>query len=236
MRGRPSRGFTLIELLVVIAIIAILAAILFPVFAQAREKARQSMCLSNTKQIGLALSMYVQDYDESFPNVWFNYDSIGSPSYLWVKVLVPYVKNEGVWNCPSVTNAGRWYEGCITMDCDYGMNSDAFYYYRREVAPVYGGTRRMAELTYPSELLYATELTGDRFNEAGQRILGRRVGAPWVSRADPCRNMWDYVGEPHNQGTNIVYADGHAKWMKKDAMCAENRRGNVSRLWHPTAP
>ena len=66
-RRTPNTGFTLIELLVVIAIIAILAAILFPVFAQAREKARQTACLSNNRQIGLGLNMYVQDYDESFP-------------------------------------------------------------------------------------------------------------------------------------------------------------------------
>src|SRR5438067_850485 len=104
--GRKRTGFTLIELLVVIAISAILAAILFPVFAQAREKARQATCLSNTKQIGLGLSMYVQDYDESFPNVWFNYSAIGGPAYLWVRVLMPYVKNTGVWACPSQT-AGR---------------------------------------------------------------------------------------------------------------------------------
>jgi prepilin-type N-terminal cleavage/methylation domain-containing protein len=68
---RPRTGFTLIELLVVIAIIAILAAILFPVFAQAREKARQSGCLSNLKQIGTALMMYTQDYDEAFPCTWY---------------------------------------------------------------------------------------------------------------------------------------------------------------------
>jgi prepilin-type N-terminal cleavage/methylation domain-containing protein/prepilin-type processing-associated H-X9-DG protein len=229
-------GFTLIELLVVIAIIAILAAILFPVFAQARDKARQSMCLSNTKQVGLALSMYVQDYDESFPNVWFNYDGVGGPAYLWVSVLVPSIKNTGVWNCPSVGTAGRWYDICRTMDCDYGINSSAFYYYRRETGNVYGGTRNLAAINYPAELLFCTELSPERKNPDGSRLMGSRIGAPWVSQAHPCRTVWDYVGEPHQEGTNIVYADGHAKWMKKDAVCAENAKGNASRMWNPTAP
>ena len=110
-----KHGFTLIELLVVIAIIAILAAILFPVFAQAREKARQTSCLSNEKQMGTASLMYVQDYDEQFPMLQY-YDGNGLPVD-WVAEIYPYVKNGeadgvvkgttyyygrgGVWNCPS---------------------------------------------------------------------------------------------------------------------------------------
>ena len=88
---RRRTGFTLIELLVVIAIIAILAAILFPVFARAREKARQASCLSNVKQQGVAVMMYVQDYDEAFP----------IDLYGWVVALRPYTKNEQIWVCPS---------------------------------------------------------------------------------------------------------------------------------------
>src|SRR5262249_9178713 len=98
MKRQGSQGFTLIELLVVIAIIAILAAILFPVFAQARDKARQSTCLSNTRQMGLALSMYVQDYDETYP--W----AIGLPADTnpaWGGLISPYVKNLAVFQCPS---------------------------------------------------------------------------------------------------------------------------------------
>jgi prepilin-type N-terminal cleavage/methylation domain-containing protein/prepilin-type processing-associated H-X9-DG protein len=106
--GRPA-GFTLIELLVVIAIIAILAAILFPVFAKAREKARQTTCLSNTKQIGMALMQYEQDWDEANPGVWFGPASAGAwsrPSdatlyYKWMDAIFPYVKSEQVFNCPS---------------------------------------------------------------------------------------------------------------------------------------
>src|SRR5690242_14717153 len=117
IRSHPQKGFTLIELLVVIAIIAILAAILFPVFAQAREKARQITCVSNEKQINLAVSMYVQDYDETYPFAW---------GYLggWYDTIDPYIKTgantsitydaaqykNGVWHCPSdYTTAGVTY-------------------------------------------------------------------------------------------------------------------------------
>jgi len=110
-RGVRARGFTLIELLVVIAIIAILAAILFPVFAQARDKARQASCLSNLKQVGLAITMYVQDYDETFywqkgyaevrdmgPGAW----GTSYPTYVrWPFAIAPYLKNTQVYKCPS---------------------------------------------------------------------------------------------------------------------------------------
>ncbi len=107
-RTHNPQGFTLIELLVVIAIIAILAAILFPVFAQAREKARAISCLSNTKQISLGVMMYAQDYDESYPFAWGRYGT-------WWETVDPYIKAgvkpgalfdatlKGVWHCPSDT-------------------------------------------------------------------------------------------------------------------------------------
>lgn len=102
--GRRQSGFTLIELLVVIAIIAILAAILFPVFAQAREKARQASCLSNTKQVGTATLMYVQDYDEQMPLSAY-LDSGQRVGYHVVDLIFPYAKNANVFQCPSAPNA-----------------------------------------------------------------------------------------------------------------------------------
>ena len=114
MQSRKQRGFTLIELLVVIAIIAILAAILFPVFAQAREKARQTGCLSNTKQLGTAFMMYLQDYDETlngpalrrcgntgptpYSNYWW-----GTNWITWPELIIPYTKNTGIYTCPDRT-------------------------------------------------------------------------------------------------------------------------------------
>src|SRR4051812_36152943 len=102
------RGFTLIELLVVIAIIAVLAAILFPVFAQAREKARQSVCLSNVKQQGHAVMMYAQDYDETIVPWWVENKVPTNPPgwaiyFYWYVNLLPYVKNIQIFRCPSAS-------------------------------------------------------------------------------------------------------------------------------------
>ncbi len=102
LRTHKPRAFTLIELLVVIAIIAILAAILFPVFAQARESARQTSCLSNMKQIGVGLMMYEQDYDEQYPPSQIG---TGTAIVSWPTLMFPYIKNEQVFVCPSATSA-----------------------------------------------------------------------------------------------------------------------------------
>ncbi|HZP80052.1 MAG TPA: prepilin-type N-terminal cleavage/methylation domain-containing protein [Chthonomonadaceae bacterium] len=150
MRHPASKhGFTLIELLVVIAIIAILAAILFPVFAQAREKARMTACLSNTRQLGTALRMYSQDFDETYPRITFIETPDYFDTYNWRNAIRPYVKNKGIFACPSnpfsrpspgtlpVTedfdtgrdpkgNAEGWSEEPdLTMPVSYAMNSCA---------------------------------------------------------------------------------------------------------------
>jgi prepilin-type N-terminal cleavage/methylation domain-containing protein len=135
MRKRfDTRAFTLIELLVVIAIIAILAAILFPVFAQAREAARKTVCLSNTKQLGLAVVMYVQDYDETYPMNSFDGAYIGdadndthSAQYgtimTWVWEIKPYIKNRQIFACPSDPDPKNGHSGYDTDPCNIGPSS-----------------------------------------------------------------------------------------------------------------
>src|SRR5579871_6286982 len=106
---RLASGFTLIELLVVIAIIAILAAILFPVFAQARAKARQTSCLSNTKQIMTSVKMYDQDFDEQSLYYWYSYNAQLGAYTTFMEMLLPYVKNSQIFLCPSATKTASAY-------------------------------------------------------------------------------------------------------------------------------
>ena len=118
-KGFNTRGFTLIELLVVIAIIAILAAILFPVFAQAREKARSISCASNLKQLATSVLMYVQDNDETYPlGVRQDWDST------WASEVQPYVKNDAVFRCPDDGNLTQpgWTYGWAGVPISYAAN------------------------------------------------------------------------------------------------------------------
>lgn len=124
-RSRSGRsGFTLIELLVVIAIIAILAAILFPVFAQAREKARQTSCLSNEKQLALAVLAYTQDYDETYPA---GFDTSNWFGMNWILASLPYVKSTGVYICPSDSSAGSAIDGNTWTGVAVSMAANGYY-------------------------------------------------------------------------------------------------------------
>jgi prepilin-type N-terminal cleavage/methylation domain-containing protein len=118
--SRGRNAFTLIELLVVIAIIAILAAILFPAFAQAREKARQTTCVSNVKQLGLAMLMYTQYYDEGLP--LGAYAVSATDFRLWHDLIDPYLKNKNVWHCPSSLVPVRDAGGTGAITAHYGYN------------------------------------------------------------------------------------------------------------------
>ena len=186
------RGFTLIELLVVIAIIAILAAILFPVFARAREKARQASCQSNEKQIGLALLMYIQDYDEIFMRHCYS-----TGNSCWARKIEPYTKNTQLTVCPS------WL-GSIS----YGYNMSAL------------DNQPLARLKHPTELIMICDSRKLRADDGALQAVafinhrpnGGGCGWSGCNSADAC------TSEIHNEGLNICFADGHVKWMKKTGL------------------
>jgi prepilin-type N-terminal cleavage/methylation domain-containing protein/prepilin-type processing-associated H-X9-DG protein len=187
------RGFTLIELLVVIAIIAILAAILFPVFAKAREKARQTSCLNNAKQLALAFIQYAQDYDEKMP---FSSGGYESTSYKWWDLIYPYIKNNQVYSCPSASDAGP---GKVTYNYNYNVG----------LYGTSGGGVSLGTIIYPAQTVLTNEKT------ACSKILGNTSLCCWAMRAWPT-NIY-YWGEwelPHNGGCNLALADGHAKWYR----------------------
>jgi len=187
-----KRGFTLIELLVVIAIIAILAAILFPVFARAREKARQSSCQSNLKQLALAWQMYVQDYDEVAPFCQINdYGGIGESH--WPYWLAPYVKNTQIFDCPSYTTR---YDGGNDYDGSAGPAYSQNVLLGSETGGSTYGPIALAQIEYPSQC----PLHWDTAN-------GNPIG--WFNDS--------YVAPRHNQQVNLGFVDGHVKSMSLNA-------------------
>ncbi|MEN6549780.1 MAG: DUF1559 domain-containing protein [Armatimonadia bacterium] len=222
------KGFTLIELLVVIAIIAILAAILFPVFAKAREKARQSSCLSNVKQIGLALLQYAQDYDETFPML---YDH-GTPRNGLILTTQPYTKNFQVHDCPSADlKSNTSYLGSMSYGYNpFLINADA--------------GARLGAVTRPAEIVMLADVMQD--SNAPGRLLDPLNYGPMLTKYDgtecticggshnslmPANVNGHGIQRPgfnvierHNGTANVGFADGHAKAMKH--LTLYNNRNN----------
>ncbi|MCS6950334.1 MAG: DUF1559 domain-containing protein [Armatimonadota bacterium] len=233
-----NRAFTLIELLVVIAIIAILAAILFPVFSQARESARVSSCLSNMKQIGLAIRMYSQDYDEQLPIR--RYCPPGGCIASWKHVLHPYIKNWDLFRCPTNplsrtfddtggldwNNDGRideeWYVPGIQKTYRSYFLYHAFF---KSSSPV-GSSDWWAGLNY-SEISFPYP--------ANTLIVGEHKDVfvdygPWMAFS-PSKgpNAWGAAGSNFgarhrgsDKAANLVYLDGHTKWTTWDAVCTHD--------------
>jgi prepilin-type N-terminal cleavage/methylation domain-containing protein/prepilin-type processing-associated H-X9-DG protein len=217
-------GFTLIELLVVIAIIAILAAILFPVFARAREKARQTSCLSNVKQIGLGLLMYAQDFDEAFPAKWwwFVHTPTGytlSTNYLtWAECITPYVKNDQLFQCPSrqQTQAQMPYNTFPFVYNYNGANPDGAI----GIGSAGLDWCPLGDVKAPATMVMLYDgWTMDTWwlapNHAA--LLNGQPGTiPWTAAT------WDVV-KRHNEGTNCCFVDGHGKWQKSATASAFTR-------------
>ena len=199
------RGFTLIELLVVIAIIAILAAILFPVFAKVREKARQTTCASNLKQLGLAAIQYEQDYDETLPWGWNNH--VGATSQY---CFYPYLKSTGVYICPSNTStavAGPGTTG-LTLSMDYGGNTAG------------GGYAAGQSDLGPFGQDQGPGATQAAFNSPAATILFVEEAQNTWGHTDIVNNNFFTYGGPndifagHSGLSNYSFADGHVKAMK----------------------
>jgi prepilin-type N-terminal cleavage/methylation domain-containing protein/prepilin-type processing-associated H-X9-DG protein len=247
MKRNQFRGFTLIELLVVIAIIAILAAILFPVFAQAREKARQTSCLSNEKQLALGIIQYVQDYDETFPlGLDQNWDGT------WASFVQPYVKNYDVFRCPDETStkvlpgvqfpwgialsyaSNGWVNWNGNLNHDYGVMTEAQSWIDNGNV-----TKTMADVPRPSEsIMVAEKHNGDvvtwkpSYNGVisdwgtGDIFLGFDDGfcAPGQLPNGKLATTLPYptgpngaVSADHSTFANFAFIDGHCKAMKPSA-------------------
>ncbi len=220
------KGFTLIELLVVIAIIAILAAILFPVFARAREKARQTSCLSNMKQLVIGAHMYVTDYDD---NLFGHLAGTRSPQtpdepawpwdppyYNWPQQLYPYVKNEQLFTCPSVPTYTFTYDpNQRDSYFGYGMNYwvTYFYYYLN-----------MANFDRPAETIWFTDC---KYYVVYPTYYLARYPTHYAYGKDGFARL----DIRHNDGANVGFLDGHAKWMNRQTLEGDNGLYEDSQFW-----
>ena len=200
------RGFTLIELLVVIAIIAILAAILFPVFAKAREKARQSSCLSNFRQLATACLSYAQDYDERMANLGDYWPP--TVMWWWCDKVQPYVKNTQILFCPSYRSG-------------YGVG------YNAQISSYWGTAKCLGDFAHPAENILLAETSGAARGNvdyaggcygccAGFGSGGNRSN---YTNGPPTSGS---AAERHNGGANFAYVDGHAKWNNWTEYCVPN--------------
>jgi prepilin-type N-terminal cleavage/methylation domain-containing protein/prepilin-type processing-associated H-X9-DG protein len=224
-KSSPRRAFTLIELLVVIAIISLLAAILFPVFARARENARRASCQSNLKQLGLGIAQYNQDYDETMPLVCANTETNGC-AYTWFDEVYPYVKNNQVAFCPDDIQPLAYntspVDGAQRANPSYMISSQLGVAYSYQyLTPCFGSQMnrgvKLSDIATPARSVALLESQSNK--QVPQRILYESLGdvnyALTNFLPDGMYNMVDVVHR-HLDGSNYLYNDGHVKWQKPD--------------------
>lgn len=233
-------GFTLIELLVVIAIISILAAILFPVFAQAREKARRTACTSNLKQIGLAFLQYEQDYDEVFPLVCES-PTGPTPQNSWTFTMQPYIKSTAILRCPD-DDSTDWNSAIAPRYSSYAMNA-----WMTSNAPTWYS--QLSKINDPASLIYLTENAAftNPVQTAGDDVdhfppyCWSTSDPLWVNDAEgvqqwcPSVSPLDANGIPsssiawnrHQGGFVSMYVDGHAQWNMWSQLWFQNPAAGV---------
>ncbi len=223
------RGFTLIELLVVIAIIAILAAILFPVFAKAREKALTASCLSNLKQHGLAMLMYNTDYDETMipAAIYTSQSGLPYPCLYWRDLIEPYSKSYQLNDCPAYSNPyqgpGTWTGGYAMNFISYGPKSDPSSPHTPPASNCgwgYGSeysryTIKTAQVDHPASTIWVFDYFG------GYVVCSTYGDVPTI--ADVLAFHPAHApGRRHNGGRNWLFVDGHAKWARANTMPYDN--------------
>jgi prepilin-type N-terminal cleavage/methylation domain-containing protein/prepilin-type processing-associated H-X9-DG protein len=249
IKNRKS-GFTLIELLVTIAIVSILAAILFPVFARARENARRAGCMSNLKQIGLAIVQYTQDYDEHYP---YNYTEMGetppngffngSFGWYWEQSIYPYTKSMNVHECPSapkypLNSSGK----SAPISDNYGANVMLLTTGKKSETgtPVSDGTNyapvSLASVNFPANTYMVMDYENYRIvpvyiqtTKGGWGFLPGSApygaGGDYASSTPPSNfsdgERADFESGRHFGGVNVAFADGHVKWIKSDIVYQE---------------
>jgi prepilin-type N-terminal cleavage/methylation domain-containing protein/prepilin-type processing-associated H-X9-DG protein len=245
MQKKSKRGFTLIELLVVIAIICLLAAILFPAFAQARENARRASCQSNLKQIGLAIMQYTQDYDERYAVNWgagvSNTDGIirasdySSNAGNWISALDPYTKSWQIFHCPSSsigTGTPGYMSGYAPVgDSDTNYIGNGIIFSSLLPPNALGYTISLPQVLQPGSVVTVSERmlrTRNAYvapcilNDTSKSTLSpfKMVFLAWNPDDVGREEYWFH--DAHFEGSNLLFADGHVKWRQRDSLCSSD--------------